>query len=255
MWASLAANMSRQDAASWSEVSEVTVVLAATILVLGLIGEFPDSEKWHRTCWYRLAKCAVIGGVIFETVGGIGAFVTSVRLQELTDRSLQDQLTIQKEQQDKIRALSARPWTQKQFDAIQTLKGTAVKDVAVIPQDKCAECKWYAGEIETALHAAGVTLYDRPIRPFPLLDSMEHVGIFVWVTPGHPVRSDPLALALEKGGMLPLGPVGARQDTIADWPFKPNVWVISVGERAPLLPEEPYAPDNTGSYPKQPLEK
>jgi hypothetical protein len=103
MLASLMERLSDSEAAFWSNVFEVIAVVAGIALLLGLVGEFPESETWKKSKAYQLAKYAVVIGVAFEIIGGAGVFGTSVRLQQLADASLSERVTVEAEMLNQLR--------------------------------------------------------------------------------------------------------------------------------------------------------
>jgi hypothetical protein len=46
-------SLSEVDGKFWLRVSELTLIVAAAVLTLGLIGEWPDSESWKKHCCIR----------------------------------------------------------------------------------------------------------------------------------------------------------------------------------------------------------
>jgi hypothetical protein len=71
------------DANWWLWVSELTLVVFAVILTIGLVGEWPDAESWKKRWLYKAAKAAVVLGVVGELIGDAGIFETSARLTVL----------------------------------------------------------------------------------------------------------------------------------------------------------------------------
>jgi hypothetical protein len=78
-------SLSESSAKWWLGTSEMALLAASLILVIGIIGEWPDSERWKKSFWYRAAKAAVVIGVIGEMLGDAGIFETSGRLDSLRD--------------------------------------------------------------------------------------------------------------------------------------------------------------------------
>src|ERR1700677_2062865 len=86
-------SLSDSETKAWLVASEILLIVATTVLVFGLIGEWSDSETWKNRIWYKVAKAAVIVGVIGELFGDAGIFETSARLdsiRELDNLKLQE---------------------------------------------------------------------------------------------------------------------------------------------------------------------
>jgi hypothetical protein len=79
----LLASVSESAAQHWLVASELLLLIATFVLILGLIGEWRDSESWKNSSWYKLAKLEVIVGVAGELFGDAGIFETSARLQTI----------------------------------------------------------------------------------------------------------------------------------------------------------------------------
>jgi hypothetical protein len=74
----------------WLGTSEILLLVATVVLVVGLIGEWSDSESWKKRKLYKLAKLAVIIGVAGEFFGDAGIFETSARLQSIEEAKVSD---------------------------------------------------------------------------------------------------------------------------------------------------------------------
>jgi hypothetical protein len=81
-------HLSEVDAKWWLNASELLLLGATVLLVVGLIGELPESESWKKGALYKLAKAAVVFGVIGEFFGDAGIFETTGRFQELFDAQI-----------------------------------------------------------------------------------------------------------------------------------------------------------------------
>jgi hypothetical protein len=78
-------SLSEASAKSWLGASEILLLIASLVLVIGIIGEWPDSVSWKRSTLYKLAKAAVVIGVVGEMLGDAGIFETSARLESLRE--------------------------------------------------------------------------------------------------------------------------------------------------------------------------
>jgi hypothetical protein len=83
-------SLSSDDAKWWLGTSELLLIVSAIVLSLGLGGEWSDSDAWKKRVWYKLAKAAVILGVVGELLGDAGIFEATARLQTLEERSIAD---------------------------------------------------------------------------------------------------------------------------------------------------------------------
>ena len=173
-------SLSSDDAKLWLGISELALIVSAIVLVVGLLGEWPDSESWKNRTLYKLSKAAVILGVFGELLGDAGIFETSARLQVLEESAIsvantkaaaaevaagqakeragalentaaQLRLDLEKERVKN----QTRPLTQKEFDAIGELKGK-IPSVSLAYSSNCIECSVYATQIVDALMAANI---------------------------------------------------------------------------------------------------
>jgi hypothetical protein len=78
-------SLSVSDTKWWLVTSEILLIVSTVVLVVGLVGEWSDSEIWQKRIWYKLAKSFVIIGVIGELFGDAGIFETSGRLDALRE--------------------------------------------------------------------------------------------------------------------------------------------------------------------------
>jgi hypothetical protein len=145
-----------------------------------------------------------------------------------TTEKIKAQETIIESQQARM---SQRPWKKEQFDAIQEIKGV-IKDVGIIWEPYCIECKLFAEDIETAFAAAGVQIYG--LHQF---DKFQATGIVVWLPEGSDPEKHPLMVALRKAGL----------DASAlfhnhTWGLRTDIPVIFVGDRFPTFLSMPYMP-------------
>jgi hypothetical protein len=87
--------MSSQEAIFWEHFCIVVAVVSGAALVVGLIGEYPESTSWKNSRLYIFAKLLVIVGVAGELVGDAGIFITSDRIQELTNGAITGNINVQ----------------------------------------------------------------------------------------------------------------------------------------------------------------
>jgi hypothetical protein len=87
---SLLSVTTESDAKHWLSLSELLLLGSAAVLVVGLLGEWSDSENWKKRVWYKLAKAAVVIGVVGELLGDAGIFDMSARLQVFSDVKLNE---------------------------------------------------------------------------------------------------------------------------------------------------------------------
>jgi hypothetical protein len=164
---------------SWPHVVLLSVAIVASFAVA--IGIVMESPHWS------VANVLVVGGVAIEAVCTILLFGFDEGISQ--------------SQQAKIVAMQARPWTKSQFDALQAVKGK-VSSVGIFPEKGCLECGMFAGDIELALHSAGVEIYRDDN-----LDWMSGTGIHVWLprdpAPPSDKSNDPLVAALREAGLYP----------------------------------------------------
>ncbi len=195
-------------------------------------------EEWRAGHLWSLTTMLVVLGIVIEA----GATIVLFEFDEGISRA----------QQDRIIALSARPWSKDQFDAIQELKGTAVKDVAVLSESHCIECLLFASHLELAFHEAGMTLY-RDFAPDQSWSEWAGTGIVLWIPAGFDLEKNPMRVALRKAGLNPFGlPI---ERAAAPWPFKANVWVVQVGERFPIVLGFPFQPTGAVGWKYESLRK
>jgi hypothetical protein len=78
-------SLDESNARWWLHFSEVVLLASTLLLTAGLFGEWSDSENWKSRPLYKLAKAAVILGVVGELLGDGGIFNAGARVQALTD--------------------------------------------------------------------------------------------------------------------------------------------------------------------------
>jgi hypothetical protein len=159
-------SLSSSDTKWWLAASEIVLLVATAVLVLGLIGEWPDSENWKTRIWYKLAKVAVIVGVIGELFGDAGIFETSARLQTLEGIAVADLNTHAEELRSANLKLEAEIAPRRlSADDIAALKVSvrpfANREVSIWSYGIDLEARILAREILSALGDAQVPTIDR----------------------------------------------------------------------------------------------
>ncbi len=70
--------------------SEYAVLGASTVLIVGLLGEWPDDDRWKKSSLYTIAKLLVIAGVAVELLSNELIFATTDALQEVGEQKIAD---------------------------------------------------------------------------------------------------------------------------------------------------------------------
>jgi len=94
-------SLSKSAALNWQHGAEIALLVAAAIVVIGLIGELRSMVRW--TTWVRWATPLVAIGVAGELLADGALFGASERVQTIEDRKL---LVV--EQQEANRDISQR---------------------------------------------------------------------------------------------------------------------------------------------------
>jgi hypothetical protein len=79
---------SEQELLSLLHISDVLILLAAIMLVIGIIGEYPDDEEWKKTLLYTICKLLVVAGVGIELLADSGIFSASDRLHDIDQNKI-----------------------------------------------------------------------------------------------------------------------------------------------------------------------
>jgi low affinity Fe/Cu permease len=82
----LFSTLSKDAAAAWLSTGELTLLLGAALIVIGLIGEY--SRSGRLTPWIRVFEVVVIVGVAVELVADGVIFGASGRLTELQEEEV-----------------------------------------------------------------------------------------------------------------------------------------------------------------------
>ena len=201
-------------------------VIAGITVGAGII--FEGHNYSERT--YRIATWLVIVGVAVESFCTVVLFVGDEALSGTQqDKIIRLDTDLQKEREK----TAARSLTKEQFDTIQSIKGI-VTDVGVVPEKDCIECSNFAGEIEAALHAAGVQLYG--LRD-PSIEILRGTGINVLFPPGtYYFMKSPLMVALNRANLYAGGMFHPPEFS----KIRTDIPVIFVGEKFPAPLTFPY---------------
>jgi hypothetical protein len=76
-------SLSKDAAILGLDASEVALLLFGLLLVVGLVGEYAESERWKK--YVKAFEMMVILGVAGELLADAGVFTFSARLQSLSD--------------------------------------------------------------------------------------------------------------------------------------------------------------------------
>ncbi len=80
--------MSYNDVSSSLGLSESTVFWASAVLILGLVGEYFDEERWKKLVAYTVAKLCVVLAVFVELLGTSAEFRAAARLHEMDEAKI-----------------------------------------------------------------------------------------------------------------------------------------------------------------------
>jgi hypothetical protein len=159
-------SLSASDAKSWLRISDRLLLVSAVLVVLGLFGEFSDSEEWKKSIWYEAAKWAVIVGIFLELFGDAGVFQAGDRVQEIDE-------SVIRFQNDEIIALyeHARP------RAVKPEMANALRKFAEEKYPNGILFAFLKNDPEAAGFAADIAAYMglKRFRVLPL-DSTQYVG-------------------------------------------------------------------------------
>ncbi len=156
------ATMSADSAELLSDVCWYIALIGGALLIGGLIGEFPEFERWKKSALYKAAKAAVIVGVGGELFADAAIFKAAERIQELTNQSILVNVNAQKAM---LQQLKARGFTREQFDSfVDAVKGKW-KEVSVYTLTD-TEAYFFGQAIMRAFQKADVKVnWMRPTDP------------------------------------------------------------------------------------------
>jgi len=78
-------SLSESDAKWWLGASEIFLIVSAIVLMAGIVEGWRESWSWRKRKVYKIAKRAIVLGIVAELVGDAGIFETSSRLQAHAD--------------------------------------------------------------------------------------------------------------------------------------------------------------------------
>jgi hypothetical protein len=203
---SLIGGLSTADAEHWSNVCTAVALIAGFLLVIGLLGEYPDSRRWKQSWLYTIAKIAVIVGVLGELIGDAGIFKTSERLQQLTDESILKTVNVEKAM---VQQLKGRGFTKEQFDGlVAALKGKIPEITVHTLTD--TEAHFFGQAVMYAFQKAGThVVWDRPTVETEtfMVEGISSNGLELYVsqaTPGFKEIVETFFNAFSKAGVTGL---------------------------------------------------
>lgn len=151
-----------------------------------MFGEWPESETWKKSLWYKCAKGAVIIGVMGELLADAGIFAAGDRVEELANAkiiALETKLAPRSLSNAEIAEVSD---ALRKFSGQQFTIGSYGGEPAMI-----------AARVKTALEGAGWKFFV-PENQIVLLAGT--VGIQVWAWPEGPARDAGKALTAVLNG-------------------------------------------------------
>lgn len=86
-------SLSEPDAEYWLGFSDIALMVSAVLVVVGLFGEFPDSDAWKKTSLYEAAKWGVIIGIGIELLGDAGVYRAGERVHDLDKKAIGEAMT------------------------------------------------------------------------------------------------------------------------------------------------------------------
>jgi len=179
---SLASSHSASDASFLEEACIWLAIISGIVLVLGLTGEWPESEPWKTSYLYKLAKAAVILGVAGELFGDAGIFAASGRLQQITDDSIRENFRIEKAIIDQLKPRDFKKW---QFDALVSALDGKVKLMLTVFTIPDPEASRFGFAILQLLQAAHVdTRWVRLKENFAFIEGVSSTGITLYAPDG-----------------------------------------------------------------------
>jgi hypothetical protein len=218
-------SLSEADTKWWLGASEIALIVSAIVLAAGLLGEWRESWSWKKRKAYKIAKLAVVLGIVGELVGDAGIFETSNRLQEHAD--------------NRVEALRAANLALEAQIAPRNLSPAAQRDIASalrLYSGKQIRLRAYAVDVEgirLALQIEAV-LKSANIQTFfltPIESGVPRMGVNVTGPPSETSFAQAMSAAL--GKYLVMAGGGAQQ------PQPEGTLLIWVGVKPLSGPEAP----------------
>jgi hypothetical protein len=225
--------MSAADTESFSDVCIAIAVIGGALLIVGLIGEYFESEWWKKSAWYKLAKMAVIIGVLGELLADTAIFKASEREQQITNQSIESNLAAQRAM---LEQLKPRDITRKQIDAIASVIRGKIGTIYLYPLEEI-EASQYAFAVSEALKAGGVnvqlmlsTTSGVPAFPDKFNAAVSITGVTAWESGGNHETVDLLMRAFLLAGITIGGEYSDAMAGIVD-----GKWVADAGVKSPAI--------------------
>jgi hypothetical protein len=246
------ASLSESGAKYWLVASEILLLVATLVLIVGLIGEWRDSEAWKTSIWYKLAKLAVIVGVAGELFGDAGIFETSARLQTIdglaissaNERASNAVKAAEDEKLERVRIekaiideLAQRDLTREQVEAISSAIKGRIGTIYLYPLSD-PEASRYVFAISETLKRGGVDVKlmlsgtkDAPVFPDKFNVAVSITGVTAYESGGKHEIVDLLLRAFGEAGVKLQGQLSENSlPGIID-----GKWVEDAGIQSPAI--------------------
>jgi hypothetical protein len=217
--------LSESDVKSWLGGSEILLVGSAIVLVIGLLGEWPESWSWKRRKIYKLAKLAVVLGVVGALVGDAGIFESAQRLQQLADSKTEALRTANLALEAQIAPRNLSPAAQQ--DIANALRPYSGKQVRLRAYAVDAEGIRLALQIDAILKLVNIQSFFLT----PVESGMPRMGVNVAGPPSEAAFAEAISTAL--GKYLVMGHSSPQQSP------SEGTLLIWVGVRPLAGPEAP----------------
>jgi hypothetical protein len=202
------------------------------LLIFGLFGEIPESEKWKRTLFYNLAKWAVVLGVVGELVADSVIFKAAEREQQITNESIESNLKVQRAMRDQLKP---RDISKEQIatisaairDRMPTIDLYTLSDVEASKYAFAISETLKAGKVDVRLMLSGT----KAVPTFPDKFNVAVAISGVTVVDSNKVTVSLLIGAFDKAGIQVLGEtVSGGVAGVVD-----GKWVADAGVKTPAI--------------------